>query len=180
MKLHENNALGELGSAIGKGLIAGLAATAAITISQMIEMRITKRKPSDAPVKIAKETVGVKPATAEQKEQLSNELHWAYGTTWGIARGIIGLTGLKGIPAALVHFGAIWGSSMIMLPKFNAAPPVYKEDAKAIAIDGFHHAVYALTAGFVYDALDAGSKNERRLTKLAKKLHLKTLAKKLS
>ena len=172
MKLHENNALGELGSAIGKGLLAGLAATAAITISQMIEMKITKRKPSEAPVKVAKEIVGVKPASPELKEQLANELHWAYGTSWGVARGIIGLTGLKGIPAALVHFGSIWGASMLMLPKFNAAPPVYKEDAKTIAIDGFHHAIYALTATVVYDALDAGSKREKGLNKLAKKLHL--------
>jgi hypothetical protein len=180
MKIHENNALGELGSAIGKGLLAGLAATAAITISQMIEMKITKRKPSEAPVKVAKETVGVKPASAERKEQLANELHWAYGTSWGVARGIIGLTGLKGIPAALVHFGAIWGASMVMLPKFNAAPPVYEEDAKTIAIDGLHHAVYALTAGLVYDALDAGSKRERGINKLAKKLHFKSLLKKVS
>jgi len=180
MKIHENNALGELGSAIGKGLIAGLAATVAITISQMIEMKITKREPSEAPVKVAKETVGVKPASPELKEQLANELHWAYGTSWGIARGIIGLTGLKGIPAALVHFGSIWGASMLMLPKFNAAPPVYKEEPKVIAIDGFHHLVYALTATVVYDALDAGSKREKGLNKLAKKLHLKSLLKKVS
>jgi len=178
MKLHKNNALGQLGSAIGKGLLAGLAATAAITISQMIEMKITKRKPSDAPVKVAEETIAVKPASAKEKEQLSEELHWAYGTSWGVARGLISLSGLKGLPATLVHFAAIWGSSMIMLPKFNAAPPVYKEDAKAIAIDGFHHAVYAITAGLVYDTLDAGSKNERRFNKLAKHLHLKNLIKK--
>lgn len=179
MKLHQNNALGELGSAIGKGLLAGLAATAAITISQMIEMHLTKREPSEAPLKVAKETVGVKPVNNEQKEKLSNELHFMYGTTWGIARGLISLTGLKGWQATLVHFTAIWGSSMIMLPTFDAAPPVYKEDAKAIAIDGFHHAVYATTAGIVYDMLDAGSKNQRKLNKLGNALNLKKLAKKL-
>lgn len=179
MRIHENNAVGELSSAIGKGLLAGLAATAAITISQMIEMEITRRTASNAPSKVAKETIGVKPATPEQKEQLNNELHWAYGTSWGVARGIIGLTGLKGIPAALVHFGAIWGASMIILPKYNVAPPVYKEDPKTIAIDGFHHAVYALTASFVYDAIDAGSKRERKFNRLVGKLQkLRKMAKK--
>jgi hypothetical protein len=176
MKIHQNNALSELGSAIGKGLLAGLAATAAITISQMIEMKITKRKPSDAPVKVAEETVGAKPAPVE-KEKMSNELHWAYGTSWGIARGLISLTGLKGWPATLAHFTAIWGSSMIMLPMFDAAPPIYKEGPKAIAIDGLHHAVYAITAGLTYDALDAGSRHERRFNKLKKLLDLKKLAK---
>jgi hypothetical protein len=172
MKIHENNALGELGNAIGKGLIAGLAATAAITLSQMIEMKITGRKPSEAPIKVAKETTGIKPENETQKEKVSQEIHWAYGTSWGVARGIIGLTGLKGIPAAIVHFATVWGTSMIMLPKFNAAPPVTEEAPKAIAIDGLHHAVYAVTATLVYDALDSGSKTDRRLNKLAKQLHL--------
>lgn len=180
MKIHQNNILGEFGSAVGKGLLAGLAATAAITLSQMIEMKITKREPSEAPVKVVSETVGAKPAHKEDKEKLSQEIHWAYGTVWGVSRGIIGLTGLKGLPAALVHFAAIWGTSMVMLPQFNAAKPIDEQEPQAIAIDGLHHAVYALTATFVYDALDAGSKNERRLNKLVKQLRLKGLVKKLS
>ena len=177
MKIHQNNALGELGSAIGKGLLAGLAATAAITISQMIEMKITKRQPSDAPIKVAEETVGAKPAPGE-KQKMSEELHWAYGTTWGVARGIIALTGLKGWPATLAHFAAIWGTSMIMLPAFNAAPPVTEEDPKSIAIDGLHHAVYAIAAGITYDALDAGSRHEKRFDKLESLLNIKKLIKK--
>jgi hypothetical protein len=179
MKLHENNALGELGAAIGKGLLAGLAATAAITLSQMIEMKITKREPSEATLKVAEETIGLKPASRGEKQKLSQEIHWSYGTVWGISRGLISLTGLKGLPATLLHFGAIWGTAMVMLPKFKAAQPVYKESAKAIAIDGFHHAVYAVTAGLAYDALDAGSKHERKFDKLVRQLRLKGLISKL-
>jgi len=177
MKIHQNNALGELGSAIGKGLLAGLAATAAITISQMIEMKITKREPSDAPLKVAEQTVGAEHKKG-QKEKMSEELHWAYGTTWGIARGLISLTGLKGWPATAAHFAAIWGTSMIMLPAFNAAPPVTEEEPKAIAIDALHHAVYAITAGLAYDALDAGSRHEKRFDKLESLLNIKKLIKK--
>ncbi|MBK0379415.1 hypothetical protein [Mucilaginibacter segetis] len=176
MKIHQNNALGELGGAIGKGILAGLAATAAITLSQMIEMKITKREASDAPLKVAEETTGAKPASEYDEDKLAQELHWAYGTTWGIARELIGLTGLKGLPATLVHFGAIWGTSMILLPAYNASEPVTKQKPQAIAIDGLHHAVYAITAGLVYDAVDAGSKNEKKLTKIARQL--KTLIKK--
>jgi hypothetical protein len=178
MKIRQNNTLGEFGSAIGKGLLAGLAATAAMTLAQMIEMKINGRKPSDAPVKVAKEVTGIKPQNEAQKEKVSQEIHWAYGTSWGLARGVIGLTGLKGIPAAIVHFGAVWGISMIILPKFNAAPPIMEEAPKAIAIDGLHHAVYAATAGLVYDMLNAGSKNERKFNKLVSKLRLKGLFKK--
>ena len=170
MKIHQDNALGALGGAIGKGLLAGLAATAAMTLSQMIEMKITKRGPSDATLKVVEDTAGAKPASPQEKQKLSQEIHWSYGTAWGVARGIIGLTGLKGLPATLVHFGAVWGTALIMLPKHNAAKPINEEEPKAIAIDAFHHAVYATTAGLVYDALDAGSKNERKLTSISKSI----------
>lgn len=179
MSMKEENALGELGSAIGKGLLAGLAATAAITLSQMIEMKITKRKPSEAPVKVTSEVAGIKPVNKAEAEKVSQEIHWAYGTTWGILRGLIGLTGLKGAPASAIHFAAVWGTSMIILPKFKAAPPVTEEDAKTIAIDGLHHAVYATTAGIVYDLLDAGSQNQRRIDKLVNILKVNGMVKKV-
>ncbi|ASU34515.1 hypothetical protein [Mucilaginibacter xinganensis] len=170
MKIRENNTLGELGTAIGIGLLAGLAGTAAITLSQAIEMKITKRAPSEAPVKVAKEITGIKPSNEAGEEKVSQEIHWAYGTAWGIARGLIGLTGLKGLPAAAVHFASIWGTAMVMLPAFKASPPVTEQKPKAIAIDALHHAVYALAAGAAYDALDAGSRNQRRLSKMLNKL----------
>jgi hypothetical protein len=176
MKLHEDNTLSALGSAIGKGLLAGIAATAVMTLSQMIEMKITKREPSDATIKVAEGTAGVKPATEDDKQKLSQELHWSYGTAWGVARGLIGLTGLKGLPATLVHFGAVWGTALIMLPKHNAAKPINEQQPKEIAIDVLHHSIYAITAGLVYDALDAGGKHGRKLTSIAKSL--KSLIKK--
>lgn len=170
MKLHEDNTLGALGSAIGKGLLAGIAATAVMTLSQMIEMKITKREPSDATLKVAEDAAGAKPATEDDKQKLSQELHWSYGTTWGVARGLIGFTGLKGFPATLVHFAAVWGTALIMLPKHNAAKPINEQEPKEIAIDVLHHSIYAVTAGLVYDALDAGGKHERKLTGIAKSL----------
>jgi hypothetical protein len=168
MRTHQDNALGELAGAIGKGLLAGLAGTAAITLSQMIEMKITKREPSDAPVKVASQVTGAAPADDSQKQKLNNEIHYAYGTSWGIVRGLLGLAGLKGIPATLVHFGAIWATELIMLPKYDAAPPVNEQEPKSVAIDALHHAVYAVAAGLAYDTLDAGSAQQQKLNKLNK------------
>lgn len=166
MRRYNNNIIGELSNAVGKGLLAGLAGTAVITISQMIEMHITKRKASEAPVKVAKQVIDIKPSTEESKEKVSQEIHWAYGTSWGIARGLIGLTGLRGIPAIAAHFAAIWGTALIMLPAFKAGPKVTEEDVKTIAIDVMHHAVYATATGLAYDALDSGPRKQRKLDKL--------------
>ncbi len=179
-RIHENNAFGELASALGKGLLAGLAGTAAISLSQMIEMKITKREPSEAPIKVASQVTGAAPADESQKEKLSNEIHYAYGTSWGLVRGLLGLAGLKGAPATLVHFGAIWAAELIMLPKYDAAPPATEQKPKDLAIDALHHAVYAIAAGLAYDAIDAGGRRERKLNKLIGHLRSTGLLKKFN
>lgn len=117
-------------------------------------MRITKRKASEAPVKVVAQVADIKPATKEAKEKVSKEIHWTYGTTWGIALGLIGLTGLSGIAAIGAHFSAIWGTSLVLLPAYKAGPKITEEDPKTIAIDLMHHTVYAIAAGLAYDAID--------------------------
>ena len=142
-----------IGAAIGIGIVAGLIGTVAMTISQMIEMKIDKREPSDTPLKAVSKTLGVKPSSEEQKATVSSEIHYTYGTAWGIARGLISLTGLKGWPATLLHFAAVYSAELIMLPSLKVAPPVTKEKPKEIAIDVLHHAVYAAATGLAFDAL---------------------------
>ena len=145
--------LKSLSLAIGAGVLAGIAGTAAITISQMIEMSLTKRAPSTAPVKAVSKVLNVKPTGRNKKEKVSQEIHWTYGTAWGIPRGIIALTGLQGWPATLLHFAAIWATELTMLPALDVAPPVTDEDPEDVAIDALHHAAYAIAAGLVYDAI---------------------------
>ncbi len=149
-----SHSLGSVASAIGKGVIAGLAGTAAITISQMIEMKITGRKPNTAPADAASKVLDIKPATEQDKQQFSQEVHWTYGTLWGIARALIAEAGLEGIPASLLHFIAVWGTAMVIEPKLGVAPLVTEWEPKSIAVDALHHAVYATVAGLVYDAID--------------------------
>jgi len=53
--------------------MASAAGTLAINLSQMIEMKITKRKPSEAPVEAAEKVLDVKPAIQEYKQKFSQE-----------------------------------------------------------------------------------------------------------
>ena len=170
--------LNELGTAIGIGVMAGLVGTAAITISQMVEMKIDGREPSSAPADAASKVLDIKPESEEKKAKVSQQIHWAYGTSWGVARGLISLSGLKGWKATLVHFAAIWGTANVMLPTLKVAPPATEEDAKTISIDGLHHAVYAVAAGLAFDAIakrtsEAALDNE---LSSAKKMFKKKLA----
>src|SRR5690606_28601491 len=146
--------IGKFGSALGKGLLAGLAGTAAITISQMIEMKITGRKPSTAPANAATKVLDVKAINVEHKPKFSQEVHWAYGTSWGVTRGLLALSGLKGWAATAVHFGAVMGTAMIMTPALKVAPPVKEWGVGGVLKDALHHAVYAVAAGLFFDAIN--------------------------
>ncbi|MDQ6890513.1 MAG: hypothetical protein M3Z56_09600 [Bacteroidota bacterium] len=150
---HEATALGALGAAIGKGLIAGLAGTIAMTVSQMIEMRITGRKQSNAPVKAVKKVLHIQPDKGKA-EDFSNEIHYAYGSVNGVVRGLLSLVGITGFIATSVHLAAIWGTAITIEPKLDIAPPVSEWEPKDIAIDIFHHAVYAIVTGLVFEAID--------------------------
>ena len=145
--------MGKFGSAIGKGLIAGLIGTAAITVSQMIEMKITKRKGSTVPADAASKVLDIKPATVADKQKFSQEVHWTYGTLWGVARGLLSLAGVKRWTATTAHFAAILGTAMIIEPALKVAPPVKEWSKEDILKDMLHHAVYAIAAGLVYDAI---------------------------
>jgi hypothetical protein len=79
---------------------------------------------------------------------------WGYGTSWGAVRGLIGAAGLEGKEAPVTHFLAVWGSEQVMLPALGVAPPFWQWGAKEVAIDAFHHLVYAGASGIAYAALD--------------------------
>jgi hypothetical protein len=98
--------------------------------------------------------LNIKAESKEDKKTLSQEVHWIYGSNWGIARSVISATGLKGFPATLAHFAAILGTALVMEPALDVAPPVTEWKPKTLAIDALHHAIYATVAGLVYDAIE--------------------------
>jgi hypothetical protein len=138
---------------LGIGLVAGLMGTLAITASQLLEMQASGRESSDAPAEAAEKVLGVEPKTEQAKEGLNNLVHFAYGTGWGLFRGAMDAMGLRGLPATTLHWLAIWGAEMYMLPKLKLAKPVTRWSGKEIATDGLNHAVYAIAAGAAYDGI---------------------------
>jgi len=63
--------------------------------------------------------------------------------------------------ATAAHGAAVWGSAQVTLPALEVAPPVFFWPKQEIAIDLFHHAVYALVSGIAYEQLDRTASGER-------------------
>jgi hypothetical protein len=144
-----------LTESIGKGLVAGFVGTAAMTVSSTLEAKLRGREPSSAPARATAKALGIKEFDGPIAEARFNDLsHWGYGTGWGVVRGLLAATGMPSRAATAAHGAAIYGAAQATLPALEVAPPVVFWAPEEIAIDAFHHLVYAATTGIAYELLD--------------------------
>jgi hypothetical protein len=149
------NAANTLATAIGRGLLAGFAGTAAMTISSTLEAKARGRAPSTAPARATAKVLGIKEFEDDIAHARFSDLsHWGYGTSWGVLRGLLAATGMSPRVATTAHGAAVWGSAQVTLPALEIAPPSIFWPKEEIAIDAFHHAVYAAATGLAYALLE--------------------------
>ena len=144
-----------IATAVGKGLVAGFVGTAAMTASSTIEARIRGRAPSSAPARATAKVHGIAEFEDDVAKARFNDLsHWGFGTSWGVLRGLLGATGMPAKTATALHGAAVYGNSQVMLPALEIAPPSVFWAKEEIAIDAFHHLVYAAATGLAYELID--------------------------
>jgi hypothetical protein len=147
--------LDTLAGSLGKGLIAGFAGTAAMTVSSTLEARLRQRAASSAPARATAKLLGIEAFEDDLARARFNDLaHWGYGTGWGVVRGLLGATGMTPAAATATHGAVIYGAAQVTLPALDIAPPVIFWPKEEIAIDAFHHTVYAVATGLAYELLD--------------------------
>ena len=71
-------------------------------------------------------------------------------------RGLLGATGMSPRLASAAHGAAVWGGAQVTLPALEVAPPAIFWGADEVAIDAFHHAVYAAATGIAYELISNG------------------------
>ena len=149
-------ATGKVAGSLGRGLVAGFAGTAAMTISSTLEAKLRGRAPSSAPARATAKVLGIASFEDAVAQARFNDLsHWGYGTGWGILRGLLDAAGLPPRKATAAHAAAVWGTEQVTLPALDVAPPSVFWPKQEIAIDAFHHAVYALATGITYELLSS-------------------------
>jgi len=149
------NRIGMVPASIGKGLVAGLLGTAAMTVSSSVEARLRGRAASSAPARATAKVLGIKEFDGPLAQARFNDIsHWGYGTGWGVVRGLLAVAGLRPRAATAAHGAAIYGAAQVTLPALEIAPPGVFWAKEEIAIDVFHHAVYAAATGLAYSLID--------------------------
>ena len=150
----------KVASSIGKGLVAGFAGTAAMTVSSTLEAKLRGRAPSSAPARATAKVLGIASFEDAIAQARFNDLsHWGYGTGWGVLRGLLDAAGLPASKATAAHGAAIWGSAQVTLPALDVAPPAVFWGPQEVAIDAFHHTVYAVATGLAYELLSSRNGN---------------------
>ena len=158
-------------TAVGKGLLAGLAGTALMTAYQEAVARAQGRSAAaeqlkeprtwaeaPAPAQLAKkvsEGVLHKRVTKRQAPLLTNVLHWTYGAGLGAAYGLAASRLQKSpLTQGAAFGGAVWGFAYASLTPLGIYEAPWRYSAKTLGVDFSDHLVYGLGVAAVFDALD--------------------------
>jgi hypothetical protein len=145
---------GDLAAALGKGLVAGLAGTAAMTVSSTLESWVRDRQSSDTPARAASRVLGVAPVDAQGERRFNQLVHWGYGAGWGTVHGLLAAVGLAPGARTAAHAAAVWAGEQVVLPATGVAEPATQWPPAEVAIDVWHHVIYATATGLAYAWLD--------------------------
>ena len=138
-------------AAIGRGIVAGLAGTAAMRLVTALERDPRGPEATDIPAEGAARVLGIDAFEDQHAvERTSQVVHWGYGTAMGAVRGLLARTGMGRNIADTVFHGVVWGSEQALLPALGLAPPVPRWDREDLVADLAHHTVYSLTTNAVY------------------------------
>lgn len=145
--------LGKVAYEAGRGLVAGFLGTAAMTLSSTLESKIRKRPPSSVPSEVGGRLLGVQPRDYEGKQRFGNFVHWQYGTALGLLRAGLG-TAMRDPLAGAAFFALIWATELALVPQLSSeTPPATEWGRTEIAIDGWHHLVYAAATSAAFTLL---------------------------
>ena len=144
---------------VGIALAAGLAGTAAMTLSQALEQRLRgSRRPRTA-ASVAENTTGIEAETKEGRDTLSSSLHWLYGT--GLGAALVPLEGVSEPYRSLSFLGGVYGAGLAWESIADKPDAPSRRDATSMGTDFMHHLVYAGTATLAYNALKAAAEGDQ-------------------
>jgi hypothetical protein len=149
---------------VGAGLLAGLAGTAALTISSAVEARLRRRHAPPTAAPVAKRALGIERFESPAAEaRFARLAHWGFGAGWGVLHGLLRELGLGPKAATAVHYGAVWGGTLVLLPSHDVVPPIFLRGRGEVAAEAWHHLLFSASTGLAYRRLAADRRTQRSI-----------------
>lgn len=162
--------VGRAAGDLGRGALAGIAGTAAITAASTVDQLVTeaiharkeKRKADldviDAIVSpwsfsagVVSKVLGITPNDPQHERRLSVMAHWEYGSSWGLSLAAMRALGVRGVPAMAMLLAGQLTAEMVVMPAFKLSSSPTQWGRRALVSSVYQHAIYAIAAVSVFE-----------------------------
>jgi hypothetical protein len=139
-------------SVIFRGLIAGAAGVAAMTVAEKVEQVFTHRPNSYVPAHTLARLIHLREPDTDRR-WLNWLMHWGQGGLLGIVRAWLGDRGIDGPFGSFMFWNLRLAADQTLENATGAGRPPWTWPRSEQVIDIAHKGVYAFTTGAVTDAL---------------------------
>ncbi len=138
---------------LSKGLVAGVAGTIAMTLSEKVEQAKTGREDCTVTAQVGAHLITPALETGAQAARLGLAVHWIHGVSWGAIRGLLALTPINPLEASALHYVALWSSDVALYRVLKIQPLPHRWEKQSLALDLFHKLVLSAVTSLVFLAL---------------------------
>lgn len=134
-----------------RGLLAGAAGVAAMTLAEKIEQLITKRPNSYVPAHTLEQLIGL--TTKPDNDVRNWAMHWGQGILLGAARAMMAQSGIRGPVGSFLFMNLRLLCDQILENSTGVGSLPWKWPKDEQAIDLIHKGIYAFVTGAIADSL---------------------------
>ena len=145
--------LATLGSAAGRGALAGLAGVTVMTLGEKVEQAITHRPNSYVPARALLTLLGQHPRDTDRPPLWNYAMHVGTAVAVGTLRGVWAAVGMRGVRASLAHAVVRLAFDQTVENTTGVGAPPHTWPVSEQAVDVLHKTVYAVATGVVADRL---------------------------
>ncbi len=154
----------DLLAAAGRGVLAGVAGTAVMTVVEKVEQRVTHRPDSFVPARALLTVLGRRPGDGDEPRGWNHAMHWSTGALLGALSGVWAAIGLRGPRAYLAHAAVRLAFDQTVENATGVGAPPRTWPLREQAVDIGHKAAYSFATCFVAERLVAPRLESRRGT----------------
>jgi hypothetical protein len=139
-----------------RGLVAGAAGVAAMTLAEKLEQRFTRRPNSYVPAHTLERLTGLEHKSHAQRLLLNWTMHWGQGIVLGPVRAAMAARGLRGPVSSFLFMNLRFANDQTLENATGVGAPPWTWPVDEQVIDLGHKAIYAFVTGAIADRLVRG------------------------
>jgi hypothetical protein len=139
-----------------RGIAAGVAGVAAMTLAEKVEQQLTGRPNSYVPAHTLERLVRARHKPDDERLGMNWAMHWGQGIVMGAIRGLMAERGFRGPVGSFLFMNLRLLNDQTLENATGTGAPPWTWPADEQAIDLLHKGVYAFVTGAVADALIGG------------------------